>query len=743
MTFASLGLVAAAIAGMTLPILIHFFLRKKNKPVEWAAMALLRRALERTARTRRFDQWLLLMVRCLLVLAAGLAIAGPLLPKSPQDSSLAQSSTRERAIVLDDGVAQQVVRRGSSGWEDAKKRAVGLIDQLEPGDRIGILRGVGSRAVVWPPSSDLDAVRSELLLATASYEGSDVVAAAASAAEGGRDVIVLSDFRTGSFSGSQGGTSEPSRSGDTPSPTRKTTVVLFEPQSDQQPNVQAVSVETRSSGPQSSRDQHPLRVRLQREGNALPKSTSTIEVRSDGGVTNTLRVEWDPGQVLAQVDGTITAVAKDQSTDFVVEAKILESDAQPADNAVYGVVSAEESIRVILLDRALPDQPSDNEDTPASWLLRALVPLDGTDVAVEVVDPAALDAARLRGIQAVIVLRPDSVDTTGWGVLSQAVQDGLVVWVFAPANKSVVWGADFQRAFSLGWLLERATPNPDIGSQEALVERRIEAGKTPHPLLAQLGSELDTLLQPVIVRESLGLRVPNNSGDVVLSLSDGSPLLACAQPTNSRGSVLLMSTALVTGWTSLPTKPLMVPLVQEILRQSIARVERATAERMGGIASVPGAITLEPVLHMDGSGLAEARSIPLDSEGRATQPLQVPGVYSAVDARNRRVAWVVANVDLRSTSIRATPSGEAVALFQGVDYIIPDPPTIERAIAAAPGVPVDRGDEKELPVAKALDGVSLAPWFFLAAMACLLGESWLARRASAGATTRSLLGVGR
>lgn len=743
MTFASIGLVAAAIAGMTLPILIHFFLRRKNKPVEWAAMALLRRALERTARTRRFDQWLLLVIRCLLVLATGLAIAGPLLPKSSEDPSFTQSSTRERAIVLDDGVAQQVVRGGSTGWEDAKKRAVGLIDQLQPGDRIGILRGVGSRAVVWPPSSDLDAVRSEVQLATASYEGSDVVAAAASAAEGGRDVIVLSDFRAGSFGGSQGGTSEPSRPSDAPQSTRRTTTVLLEPHPDQQLNVQVVAVETRSSGPQSSREQHPLRVRLQREGTALPKSTSTIEVRSDGGLKNTLRVAWDSGQVLAQVDGTMTALAKEQRVDFVVEARILESDAQPADNAVYGVVSAEESIRVILLDRALPDQPSDNEDTPASWLLRALVPIDGTDIAVEVVDPAALDTARLRGTQAVVVLRPDSMDATGWGVLSQAVQDGLVVWVFAPTNKSVVWGADFQRAFSLGWLLERATPNQKADSQEEFTERRIEAGKTPHPLLAQMGSELDTLIQPVVVHESLGLRVPTNSGDVVLSLSDGSPLLACAQPTNSRGSVLLMSTALVTGWTSLPTKPFMVPFVQEVLRQSIARVERATVERMGGIANIPGAITLEPILHMDGGGLPEARSIPLDSEGRATQPIQVPGVYSAVDARNRRIAWLVANVDLRSTSIRATPNGEAVALFQGMDCIIPDPPTVERAVEAAPGVPVDRGDEKELPIAKALDGVSLAPWFFLAAMACLLGESWLARRASAGATTHALLGDGR
>jgi len=744
MTFASLGLVAAAIAGTTLPILIHFFLRRKHQPVEWAAMALLRRALERTARTRQFDQWLLLMVRCLLVLAAGLAIAGPLLQRSLADSTALRSQTRERAIVLDDGIAQQVVRDGSSGWDEAKERALELMTQLEPGDRIGILRGVGSRPIVWPPSSDLDAVRSELMITTPSFEGSNVVAAAASAAEGGRDVIVLSDFRMGSFGGSTREASKPrqSESALTASGKRATTV-LFDPQQDQPANVQVVAIETRSSGPLPNRDQHPLRVMLQRDGNTLPTSSSTIEVRTDGGSRNTLRVEWDSGQVLARVDGAVTSPSSEKREDLVVEAKLLEADGQPADNVAYGVISGAGSIRVLLLDRAVPDSSSENEDTPATWLTRALVPVDGTDVTVEVADPAALDAVRLRGVQAVMVLRPDSMDVAGWSVLSQAVRDGMVVWIFAPTNKSVVWSPDFQRAFSLGWLVERSKKEQETPDNNGFPARRIEAGQTPHPLLAQLGSELDILLQPVVVNQSLEIRVPTNTAEVLLSLSDGSPLLVRAQPADCRGSVLLMSTALVTEWTSLPTKPLMVPLVQEVLRQSIARIERATIQQLGGTVSVAGAVTLEPMMCASLFGMPESRTIAFDFEGRATQPIQVPGVYQALDARGQRVSWVVANVDLLSTSIRPTPSGEAVALFEGFDAKLPEPPTMDRVIAAAPGVPIAREDESELPVAPALDGVSLASWFFVGALICLLFESWLARRASAGATSHALFGARR
>jgi len=121
--------------------------------------------------------------------------------------------------------------------------------------------------------------------------------------------------------------------------------------------------------------------------------------------------------------------------------------------------------------------------------------------------------------------------------------------------------------------------------------------------------------------------------------------------------------------------------------------------------------------------------------------VQVPGVYRADDARGRRVAWVIANVDLRAASIRSTPQSEVVALFEDGDATIPNPPPPEGAIAAAQGIPVERGDVANLPVAAALDGVSLAPWFFAAAIIFLLAETWLARRSSAGATSRALQGV--
>ena len=75
LTFSSPGLAIAAGMAVAVPVAIHLLMRRRRKPVEWAAMELLREALRRVERKRRVERWLLLAVRCLLVICAGLAIA--------------------------------------------------------------------------------------------------------------------------------------------------------------------------------------------------------------------------------------------------------------------------------------------------------------------------------------------------------------------------------------------------------------------------------------------------------------------------------------------------------------------------------------------------------------------------------------------------------------------------------------------------------------------------------------------
>lgn len=78
MTFAHPALAWAALGAVALPIVIHFLFRRRRVPLDWAAMDLLREAVRRTNRRTKFEQWMLLALRTLAVLAVGLAIAVPI-----------------------------------------------------------------------------------------------------------------------------------------------------------------------------------------------------------------------------------------------------------------------------------------------------------------------------------------------------------------------------------------------------------------------------------------------------------------------------------------------------------------------------------------------------------------------------------------------------------------------------------------------------------------------------------------
>src|SRR3954451_17904177 len=68
----------AGLAAASIPIIIHILNRRRFKSVTWAAMDFLLRAMKKNRRGLRFEQWVLLATRCLVVFLLGMALARPL-----------------------------------------------------------------------------------------------------------------------------------------------------------------------------------------------------------------------------------------------------------------------------------------------------------------------------------------------------------------------------------------------------------------------------------------------------------------------------------------------------------------------------------------------------------------------------------------------------------------------------------------------------------------------------------------
>src|SRR6516225_7156741 len=63
------------LAGAAIPIVLHFFFRSRYRTVPWAAMEFLMTSIEQTSRRLKFQELLLLILRCALLLVLALALA--------------------------------------------------------------------------------------------------------------------------------------------------------------------------------------------------------------------------------------------------------------------------------------------------------------------------------------------------------------------------------------------------------------------------------------------------------------------------------------------------------------------------------------------------------------------------------------------------------------------------------------------------------------------------------------------
>jgi hypothetical protein len=216
-------------------------------------------------------------------------------------------------------------------------------------------------------------------------------------------------------------------------------------------------------------------------------------------------------------------------------------------------------------------------------------------------------------------------------------------------------------------------------------------------LLATVRAELEDLLPPVRVMRTLAPTQVGTGGTVLLRLEPGpalvvawrpgitqtdataSPGAASAPAVSGRGVIVYMGVSLNTAWTDLPAKPLMVPLLQELVRQGISRARPALALTAGVPFVMPAEATelraLNGVGGVGGAGDAEspggapAPAITIDAMGR-DRPLTIQraGLYAALDASAGDRGLVAINPDARGADV--SPQNRA-AVGQWLGGLLP------------------------------------------------------------------------
>jgi len=765
MTLLTPALAIAGLCAIAIPILIHLLMRQRRRPIPFAAMRFLIEAFRKHKRRLQLEQMLLLAVRCLILGLLGLALARPLLEGT---SIIEKGGGRTVTFVIDNGLASGAL---GDDQQPALRRhidkAVEIVRALGPGDTVSVISAARpAKALLSPPSSDHAAVISLLQALEPRQSPSDLSGAmtyvrdaASNARQASRPAVVylLSDFRAGSAPL------------DSPLPPTQADVegadvkLLASPAAaDAITNVQITAIEPVRSLviPNANDGSGQVKVRLARRGGDLGADVTRVRLAGEGiQPVEPRTVQWRPGQSDADVEFMLDfGLSIDRKIAITAS---IDDDALAADNSRQTILDLRSQLRVLLIDRrSFGFERTLDQLSAGQWIRRALEPMldeKAKPITIVEAEPAALDVADLRTADVAIAPRPDLISDNGWTLLRAFIDRGGLLLVTPPADVTVhQWTASFSSALSLPWRIALEPVDHSEGLALAVEQPASE-------MLRLISSDLSEMSRAVQVIRTLPVEASTEAGTngggaaegaasngaaagasatTLLRYADGSPMLVVGAPlvgntadrpstdsngnnnanheaSSSPGLVLYLTVAPEVKWTNLPTKPLMVPLLQEIVRQGMSMIRASQKADVGDQPTLAQAGPAAQDLHgPDGRIIALTR-------GRPQQPLDAAGVYSITDASNQNIGLLAVNIDPKAgvTDVQS-PAAVGAWLNKSGPWSTFDPESVSATLSGGAGGSPLAGLLLALVLALVILETLMARWFSHAYRAEAEGDRW-------------------
>lgn len=715
MTFLHPAILVAGVLAVAIPIVIHFFMRRRRRPVPWGAMRFLMEAYRKRRRRLTLEQLLLLAARCLLVALLGAALARPMLGAS----ALSGERARVLVVLLDNSLTSAVRHAdGVTGLERSIAFAQQAVEALDParGDRAAVISlGAPAEAVVGEPSADLPSVERAIASIRPTDARADLAGGAGlaravldGAPEAEAVALIASDLLAGSadLDRELPGLADEARQ----------VRVLAPDPAPGVPNAAVAALEpARRVLTSDEAGGRFVRVRVRRYGPEGAGEVTLID-EHEGRRLSSRAVAWNAGEIERTVTIPFAPGAlAGAGVPVGVRAQLAE-DALPADDARRAGIEPRRAIRVGVVARSRVGSATGlARFTPADWVRLALAPGEsaGSIEPVEI-DPVALDASRLASLDGAVVVDPDALSEGAWARLAAFARDGGAVIVTPPAGADAhLWADAFVAAFALPWSIDRQAYEP--ASPGSIDPASAGAGGS----LALIAPEMEDLARPVGVSRLVRVRheTPGEAlAGVDLALRDGSALVVT--DASRPGPVTLIAAAIDPAWTDLPAKPLLLPMMQELVRRGVGR-SRAAHEGVAGerVPAPARAVELVPAGADDRAG-----AVPVGADGRASSPLRRAGAYRALDGGGSPCGLVIVNPAADASDTRARTCEELepwlgmLAPGGRVEWIGRSEDTGDAPVASAIGA-----DERERP---------LSAWALAAAWALALLELGVARLGS-------------
>ncbi|MEO6434879.1 MAG: BatA domain-containing protein [Tepidisphaeraceae bacterium] len=659
---------AAGLLLASIPIIIHILNRRRYKTVQWAAMEFLLRAMRKNRRRLKFEQWILLATRCLLLLIVATALARPM---GCQDSTLAALAGQRaglHVIVIDNSysMAYEAGRPdAATHFDRARKLAKELIGTfLAGGESVAIIVASSpASAVLAAPTYDLQAAQDAVDRVQQTYSGTDLLGALRLAADVGerekavtrKNLYLITDGTRSAWETSEADAMK--QVGQALARTYRVTHFNL--------------------GRQTQWNQAMLEVKPSANlvTNRLSNDLLARAAGFGSSPTGEARVQWKLDDALLPGGGgqvklggepltlTQTSAVFRTGGPHVVAVSLIGEDRLKDDNNRLRVVDVASELKVLIVEG---ERGMGRLGGSGAFLELALAPpkegpteTTGTKsdsyVAPELISDLELGNKVLGDYRAVILAGVGQVSAAQADQLALFVKNGgsLIVFMGEPVSAENYNQVLLPRGLMPGALTKRVGAAGDAGflfdfNPEGLL----------HPLLGLFArrpgtglntAQVYTYWQMDIKGESKAERVLDylSSGGVATSAPTTAGVAAGAEATSAKlqaaandpaitlhslgeGRVVVVTTTANAEWTSFPAKPSYVALVHELLAGSVSSADRWMNLSASQALLVPAGIKFTAAAKLLDPKQNEIVLQPLaarDGGSYRSPPLLLPGVY--------------------------------------------------------------------------------------------------------------------
>jgi len=359
-------------AAISIPIALHFFYRARYKPLPWAPMKFLKEAIEQTSRRLKFQEWILLALRCLVIILLALAIARPSWDSA---ATAGRGEAIDAVLVFDTSYSMAAMDGDKSRLERAKEAALTIIDTLPDRSTIQIYTCSDRATLLGPVSrSNRDQAKQiihQIEISSLSTDFLPGLTEAFASAEVGsapaKEIYVFTDMQKSGFERQQAALKSKCEQ-----IKEKAKLIFIRCGNPDRkiPNVAVVDVTLLATIPHT-KTRVPFEVTLKNTGQD-PIRGVKVALELDGR-----SIEKDAVQV-EQIDPGNTAKVTLTGSLEEAGARVLtvqvQGDGLPGDNVLYKIVPVREKVRVLLVAQPHAGQ---NVTDAGDWFVRkALVPFD-------------------------------------------------------------------------------------------------------------------------------------------------------------------------------------------------------------------------------------------------------------------------------------------------------------------------------------------------------------------------------